>query len=729
MLRLQITDYRLQIKLFVLFSVLCFLFSVEGYAQENKKEPIIVNGDTVEYSTDKKEVTATGNVAVTYKDTKLTCQKLTINTETKDGVAEGNVRLEDKKGIIEGLKMTYNFETKAGTIIDSEFRSNPYFGKSETVKKISDAEFIALKGYMSTCNYDNPHYRMKSRKIDFFPNDKVKTRANTLYVGRVPLFYLPKYNHSLKDPLMHVQLMPGKSKDWGPYLLTAWRYSLTENMKGRIYFDYREQLGVAEGFGLNYTTDNFGKGDYKYYYTQERSRRFKEGEPAEFQRYLIRWRHKWDIDDKTNATTEYYKIVDSKRAIYGSQHNFLKDYFFREYEKDSQPLSYVLIHRAFSHSSMDFLMQKRTNRWYTQLEKLPEIKYSMPNLQIGESPFYIENSSSLANFNYKYAVPSSSVNDINMKRFDTTNKFSLPMRVAFIQFTPFVSNRETFYDKDIYGSSIAPRTIFYSGADVNTKFYRIFNVKSNFLGMDINGLRHIITPTMGYSFNHEPTILSGKLKQIDGVDSISRSNCASLGLSNKLQTKRNSQSVDVVDLNITTNYIFKPKSGDKRGSNLSDFLFDLKLLPYSWLRVDADATYKRSGNRSDAGYNRFSNANYDIIFDLGKERSFGIGQRYQLKGGNEITYSLNWRLSPKWKFSAYQRYNRGHDPTLKRGLREQEYSVSRDLHCWTMDVTYNVTGGQGESIWFIFRLKAFPELEFDFNQSYHQPKTGSQSNP
>jgi hypothetical protein len=187
--------------------------------------------------------------------------------------------------------------------------------------------------------------------------------------------------------------------------------------------------------------------------------------------------------------------------------------------------------------------------------------------------------------------------------------------------------------------------------------------------------------------------------------------------------------VDLVDLNVTNTYTFKPKTGDKRGSSLSDFLFKLKLLPYSWMRVDADATYKHSGPRSAVSYNHFSNANYNISFDFGKERSFAFGQRYQLKGGNEITFDLDWRLSPKWKVSVYERLNKGHDPTLKRGLREQEYTVSRDLHCWRWDITYNIKRGHGESIWFIFRLKAFPELEFEFNQNYNQPKPGSQSNP
>ena len=720
----------------LLFGIWC-----HSYAQDDKPEPVIINGDVVEYSTDSKEVTASGNVVVDFKGTKLSCQKLTLNTSTKDGQAEGNVRLEDKKGVIEGEKMTYNFQKKFGTITDSQFRASPYFGRAERTDKIGDAEFVAKHGYFTTCSYDNPHYRIKSRKIDLFPGDKIQTKDNTFYAGHAPLFYLPQYNHNLKDPLVHVQIMPGKDKKWGPFMLTAWRYNLTEDVKGRIYFDYRGLLGVAEGFGVNYTTNNFGKGDYKYYYTQERDKSNDVDKDdvncaKVFQRYLIRWRHKWNIDENTDLTAEYYKIADSKMAIYGRDNNFLKDYFPREYEKETQPPSYVLLHRAFNYSSMDFFMQKRTNRWYDSgyVEKLPEIKYTLPSLQIGESPFYFDNSSSIVNLNRKNtstmtpaANPANP--DVHVNRFDISNKFSLPMKVAFFRLTPFVMNRETFYDKYASSSGMPPRTIFYTGTDLTTKFYRIFNVPPHFLGMDINSLRHIITPTIGYVYNREPTITSDKIKQIDEVDSISRNNSVSLELSNKLQTKRTGRSVDFLDLKVNSNYIVKPKTGDKRGSNLSDILFDLRILPYSWLSFDGDATYKHSGLRSDTDYNHFTNANYDIGFNWTEERYFTFGQRYQRKGGNDLTQALKWRINPKWVFSAYQRRNIGHDPSLKRGLREQEYTISRDLHCWVWDITYNQRRGEGETIWFIFRLKAFPELEFEFNKSYHAPKPGSQSNP
>ena len=112
---------------------------------------------------------------------------------------------------------------------------------------------------------------------------------------------------------MRLEFLPGQRKTWGPFLLTAYRYDLSDYVKGKIYMDYRSKLGPAEGFSTYYNTRNFGTGDFKFYYAHEHDQRQPEGEPSEFQRYLVRSRHKWDIDSRTNFTSEYYKIVDSKR--------------------------------------------------------------------------------------------------------------------------------------------------------------------------------------------------------------------------------------------------------------------------------------------------------------------------------------------------------------------------------------------------------------------------------
>ncbi len=715
----------------VFYCLMFFLFGVWGFspAAQDVKEPVTVNGDNVEYSTDNKEVTASGNVSIIYKDTKLTCEKIKINTETKDAEATGNVRLEDKKGIIEGRKIIYNFQNKTGVIIDARFRSNPYFGSAEKLDKISDSKLVCYRSYVSTCSYDAPHYRLKSRLVNFYPGDKVQMRDVTFDLGQdkqVPVFYFPGFNHSLKDPFMHMQVTGGKKKEWGPYLLTASRYTLNDYIKGRIYLDYRGYLGTGEGFITNYNTKVAGTGDFKLYYTQERDKSGRLGTgvdiPKVFQRYLVRWRHKWDIDPQTNFISQYYKVVDSRRALLGPDNNFLKDYFPREFDKDSQPLSYSQFHHSFSYSAFDAVFQKRVNSWFTQQEKLPQISYGLPAIRMGTMPFFFENNSSFGRFTSKNAAPSSI--DFAMTRLDTKNKFSLPMKVAFLYFTPFVASRETYYNDDLYGSSLAPRTIFYTGADVSTKFYRILNVKTNFLGLDVDGLRHIITPSVGYSYNRQPTIPSYRLKQIDSIDSIGRNNSVVLGLYNKLQTKRKNMTVDLLDLRIDSGYLFygtDPISNVKMRGQLSDFTLNLDFFPYSWMKLHSDAIYAAKANY-------FNQVNADLSVNLSKDRSISLGHRYERGSSKEMTFSTDWRLTPKWKFNIYGRYQFANTSTIAGGIREQRYTLTRDLHCWETDVSVGSENGKGVTIWWVFRLKAFPELEFDFNKTYSAPRSGSQTN-
>jgi hypothetical protein len=279
----------------------------------------------------------------------------------------------------------------------------------------------------------------------------------------------------------------------------------------------------------------------------------------------------------------------------------------------------------------------------------------------------------------------------------------------------------------VEGQRINPRSVFYSGCDISTKFYRFFDVETDFLGLNINKLRHIINPVVNYNFNHEPSIRSGHLKQLDAIDSITRSNTAALELVNKLQTKRDGVSVDLVNFIVDSSYVFSPRqvNGQKTGGSLSDFFYDLTLLPYSWLRFDADATYTHSGDKEAANYKRFSNFNYSAALNFPGERSVAIGQRYQRKGGKEITFNTDWRLTPKWTAGIYENYQFAETSLHKRGLREQEYRITRDLHCWLMDVTYNATNGKGHTVWLVFRLKAFPEMEFGMDQSFYVPKSGS----
>ena len=697
----------------MIFFLVFFIFTSFVYAQptnESIKEPIVVNGDRVEYSADQRQVSAEGNVSVIYKDTKLTCKKIKVNLQNQEAEAETDVRIEDKKGILYAEGAKYNFSLKTGGIINASLIAPPYYAEGKTVQKVSEDKYEIKNGYFTTCDFDHPHYLVSSNNIQIYPQDKVIIKKAKVQVGKLPLFYLPSYTHSLKDPFMHVRLIPGKSGDWGPYLLSAWRVSLTDSQMARVYLDYREKLGTAEGFGLNYATHNLGKGDYKFYYTQEHPKKLPQESPAEFERYLVRWRHQWEIQPQTNAVLEFYKIQDTKRIILGDNYNFLKDYFYREYEKDSQPKTYLSLNHALPNSYLNLLIQKRINSWYTHQylvpdEKLPQVSYSLPSFSLGVGNLYLKNHMEFANL----LNNDISAQDDDVVRFDIYNELFYPSKFFIFNIRPFVASRQTYYSKDKDGNSLDPRTVFYTGIDVSTKFYRFFNFYNGIF--DINGIKHIITPNIKYLYNHKPTVPKSKLQVFDDLDTIERNHRMDFELINKFQTKRNDESVDFAVLKLNTSYNLERNSAVSKG--FSDFLIDLELVPFSWLRVESDANF-------DIPQKKFKIVNFDIVNNLGKGRSFGLGHRYERKGGKELTSEFNWCFNPKWSMRIYERYQFA--KIKGEGLKEQEYGFSRDLHCWIMNFTYNISKEHGHTFWVIFRLKAFPKMEMEFEQSYHGPK-------
>ncbi|MCM8771295.1 MAG: LPS-assembly protein LptD, partial [Candidatus Omnitrophica bacterium] len=561
----------------------------------------------------------------------------------------------------------------------------------------------------TTCSYDKPHFRIQAKKVQFYPGDKVKAKDLVLYIGKVPVFYFPGFAKSLKDTVTPVQLQPGKNKDWGYYLLSGWRVNFTEKLRGRFLFDAREKLGTAQGFGLNYSETALGKGDFKFYYTHEKPDEPLADGSDEFERYLVRLRHIWQIDDANQITAEFYKIKDSK-IKHDSQANFLKDYFYREFEKDQQPKTYLLYNHIFPNSSFNFFIQKRTTAFFEQIEKLPEASYILPAYQIGTTPLYFKTETSFSNLRNRglEIIPS----DDLISRFDTYNQLFLPFKLSFLNINPYVGLRETTYSRDINNDSIKDRTAFYSGAELSTKFFRAFS----------KGLRHIINPAIKYAYNSKPTVGRWRIIPFDSIDTLDSTNKLIFELSNILQAKKKDRTRNIAIFRVFTDYNFRRQP--VTGKGFSDINYDLELHPFDWLGVESDGRYG-----PQEGY--FKEVDVDLVTKLGneniKDRQFSIGHHYERNGTKSMTSQLIWRVNPKWKFKVYERYQ--FSELRGRGLQEQEYSLSRDLHCWEFDITYNIRKDHGSTIWFIFRLKAFPEIEFDFNQSYNAPKTASAESP
>ena len=220
---------------------------------------------------------------------------------------------------------------------------------------------------------------------------------------------------------------------------------------------------------------------------------------------------------------------------------------------------------------------------------------------------------------------------------------------------------------------------------------------------------------MAYLYQHEPTLASDKLHQFDIVDQQTRLHSLFFGLENKLQTKRKGKSVDLVRLLVGTDFKLKEDPGKGGFNNVTS---DLEVKPFDWLSFYMDTKY-------DTIADHISTINFDLYINGDADRWYWkLGKRLNYDVDDILTSEWGWKINQKWRFKFYQQFN-----TQSGYLKEQEYSFRRDLHEWWMDVNFRQTRTEGNEIWLVFTLKAFPEGAFDFGTSFSQRKPGSGIEP
>ncbi|MEA3560785.1 MAG: LPS assembly protein LptD, partial [Candidatus Omnitrophota bacterium] len=339
----------------------------------------------------------------------------------------------------------------------------------------------------------------------------------------------------------------------------------------------------------------------------------------------------------------------------------------------------------------------------------PEISLDVPALKIGSTRFYYQTDTSASNLYNRRA----GLSDYEAIRFDSFNQFSYVGKLFnWLYFTPYVGARETWYSEDVNGETLN-RAIFYSGISLNTTFWRIFDLETDFLGMEISGLRHLITPGISHNYRYkDPGLEQDKILDFDSIDEITGYNAVTFSLENKLQTKRKfgdeTEKFDLADMIMSISYF--------PGTNkISDLEADLELRPYSWLTCRFDTSY----SLDDETVETF---NVDLIADGGDKWRFGLGNRYLRNEDNELTAQARYKLSPKWNVRGYQCWGYQGGDVMSTRLVEQEYGIERDLHCWTAELVWNRK--DADTIWFVIRLKAFPQIEVKGRATYNEPEIG-----
>jgi len=696
-------------------------------------QPIVVNGDTVEYFEEAKKIVAEGNVSIEHGNVKLTCDRIEVDTLNKQALCEGNVRIEHPEGVLTGDIIRYDFVKEKGEIVGAEVKAFPWFGQADQTGKVAENEYLLKKGFVTTCDLDQPHYCIKAREIRVFPDDKIIAKNVVFYIGKVPVLWLPYYYHPIIQSRAKVQFIPGRSSDWGYFLLSAWRFYIRGDSRVDILADYRSKKGFAQGADFYYRTGDFGmdglgEGLFRAYFVEENDKGtydptpFRDGESIDPElRKRFQWKHRIDFEPGTVGMLEFNKFSDEY---------FLKDYFYNEYEQmGTTPPNYASIISTKDNYTISIEANKRFNDFYTVTQRLPEVKLNVPNQQLWDTSFYYTTTTSATVFDKEFKPRTNGTvpDPQKVNRLDTFHQLSYAAKIGPLEVTPYGTFRETFYSRERESDDFTARMTLGGGVDVSTRFYRIFDVETDIFGLDINRLRHIVVPSAKYFHTVDPTVDKDLLYHMDSIDSIEKENGVTLSLENKLQTKRHAgdelKSADLVRFIVSTDYLFRleKNSFDFKGNPKFDTInFDLEISPYSWLFIDSEWDVEPKNGAISAG-------SVEASLRPGDNFRMNVGYHYEKmipKPRNQLTFDINYKLNPKWRIGWYERFD-----LQRMNIDEQQLSITRDLHCWEVELIYDVDGSRffqdKFTLWVAFKIKAFPDLQLGLSRSFDKRRPGS----
>lgn len=721
-------------------ALLSFAFPFSLLAQQQSEVELKIEArsgeSAVAFNTEKNTALATNGVIVRFKHPQygnavLVADEARVDFAKQEVVASGKVRIQRDDLVWAGENVRYNFMTRKMEAV--QFRAGgslpgtpPAFVAGENLGgSQSNNVYSVQHAYLTTDDQAEPGNRIRASSITIVPGKYFEARNAVLYMGKVPVFYFPYYTQRLDGRGNHFDFVPGFRSRYGYFLLSTYNWTLDEHLEGALQADYRTKRGGAGGADFDLHLGTWGDSSFRYYYARDR-------EPTEDNAgfNIPADRQRIDFSYQAQPFTNLYVL---SRVRYQSDERIIQNFFEHDYRENSQPSSFFEVNKVTDNFSLDVYAQPRVNEFFETTERLPDVRLTGWRQPVFGTPVYYESESSVGYYRRFFAVTNdiSTGLDYAAPRADTYHQLTLPQTLfGWLNIIPRAGGRLSYYGEATGAggtNSGATRALFNTGAEVTFKASQTWAGTTNRL-FALDGLRHIIEPSVNYVYVPEVQPKPAELSQFDSelpslrllpiefpgynsIDSIDSESVIRLGLRNRLQTKRGGKVQNFIYWDVYTDWRLQRLNGQP---SFSDLYSDLVFRPRSWLALE-------SQTRFDLEQDQFRLSFLNVTLQPNDIWSWSVGHLYvrddlnptptALQAGNSSLLSTFYlRVNENWGFRARHQYE------VREGwLQQQDYSVYRDLRSWTAALTFRVrddpTGSDDWGVAFTFSLKAHPKYK------------------
>src|SRR5438067_2696853 len=571
--------------------------------------------------------TARDNVAIHIGNTDIYADYAQYNSTTHDVELRGHVRIYRDTSLYIAESGVYNTETKKIQAINGRAASQRYVLSGGHVGSIEANGYLIQNGTCTTDDSAKRDFHLHAPKIRVYEKDRVIFQYVTAYIWKVPVFWLPYLYQSLSDTFSFT-VSPAYTSTWGPSLLTQVTFPITDNIKGRFRLDYFGRRGPAIGFDpiIDYGKDQNSQARINSFYSHDQKPELNQTNIP--RQDVPTGRYRLSLEDRTNFTDEINGLANLTKL---SDPYVMQDFYPGEFRVDPVPDNVVAVAKTDPFFTITGIARFQANEFFTTTERLPEVVLDVKRHALFGGPIFYEGESGFANLRLQFPDDSGFQN-YNTDRFDTFHQLTFPNTYfGWLSIVPRVGFRGTYYGKtwDLGSTTFLPpsnplipdfilppptlanpvkfdgdtlRTVFNTGAEASFKMSQKWeNVQSRAFGLD--GLMHVIQPFTNFSYVVEngPNPLSilqfdrfepsTQLRAIDfpqftPIDSIASWTVWRLGVRNRLETRRDDQTITWFELDTFVDVNFENPYDCTDYSNL---LNNLRFTPLPWMSFSVNS--------------------------------------------------------------------------------------------------------------------------------------------
>jgi len=653
------------------------------------------------------DLVAKPNARLVDQDLLLTADEIRYNEKTLIATATGHVVLTRIGDRLLADRLTYNRGNGTFTALNLRAGGFPFYIEGPR----ADGTRTEVVVHDATVIYREPgrwQPVIRAKTLSYSPGHYLRMTSVNVGIGN----YLPLPIARLGQDLAHqagiwnVTLDGGYRHSLGPYIDAAVHIPFVPGATFGPDIGVYTYRGLMVGPDANYNVsigDGSMTGYLKSGYIYDLGQRLTDilDNPVPPNRAYAEWQHNQQITPDLALNGDINWSTDSE---------VIRDFHAKDFVPVQEPDNFIEAIYTGPDYFASFFTRFQPNAFYPVQERLPEIRFDLVPTAIGGG-IYARLDTSVAHLEEN---PPDGGSHLESDRFDTFVGFTRPFSYkGILDFTPDLGGRYTQY----WDTSGAPegggteRALGEIGFDADLKMSATFDYVNPLWHID--GLRHLLTPTLSYRYipdgdksaewippidrstftNYLPIMELGDMRALDQLQA---ENVVRIGLNNTLQTRdKKYGSTDLLTFNVSDDFRFQRAAGQ---TDFSDIHAELVATPAHWLEVrveDAVATQHLAQRAVDATVTVREGDVWSAGFGVGYlSNSYGT---YYVPGlGNLPIEGLDvYHLEGRMRLNEeYEAFVRGDYDAYNHLFVDEFYGISQKIsNTWIVEYALEFSNG------------------------------------